>query len=93
MNRPMGRMPDELGSRKVGPTLVAVGLAATALVGAFLLSRIVSRRRSSGSPYIPPRVTLSRAERDSLEEARETGDIETVVADIDLADRYDRYSG
>jgi hypothetical protein len=85
-------MADDFSSRKRGGTLILLGVVA-AVASLVVTSRILKRRRASGSSWLPPEATLSRAERDSLEEARADGDVETVVADIDLADRYDRYTG
>lgn len=77
-----------------GASLLNAGaLALGVATGALLVARLV-RRRHPSAPYVPRASALSRAERDALEGAREaTGDVEPVVADIDLADRYDRYSG
>jgi hypothetical protein len=85
-------MPNDFNSRTLGGALIALAVVA-AVAGAVVVSRRWRHRRGSGAPYLPPEATLSRAERRSLAEARESGDPETVVADIDLADRYDRYSG
>lgn len=80
--------------RGFAAALVTAGaLALGVATGAMIITRLVRRRRS-GAPYVPRVSALSRAERRSLDEAREgTGDVEPVVADIDLAERYDRYSG
>jgi hypothetical protein len=78
--------------RKGAGAWVVLGVAAAA-TSLFVVSRLMKRRRVRTSLWLPPEETLSRTERHSLEEAREAGDIETVVTDIDLADRYDRYSG
>lgn len=78
--------------RKGAGAWVVLGVAAAA-TGLFVASRLMKRRRVRGGLWLPSGETLSRTERHSLEEAREAGDVESVVTDIDLADRYDRYSG
>lgn len=84
-----------MNRRSTMSTLVSAGALMLGVVAAALVvSNIVRRRAHPGTPYLPRRSDLSRPERSALREARESGrNVEPVVTDIDLAERYDRYSG
>lgn len=84
-----------MNRRSTMSTLVSAGALMLGVVAAALVvSNIVRRRARPGTPYLPRRSDLSRRERSALREARESGrNVEPVVTDIDLAERYDRYSG
>lgn len=85
----------QMSGRSNLPTFLSAGaLILGVATGAAVVSAIVRRGARSGKPYLPRRSALSRRERRALREAHESGrNIAPVVADIDAAERYDRYSG